>query len=58
MKIFYTWDTETKIYAGTIQCKEQDRPQNSTDIKPLPFKPMNEIVWNGEGWVYKPMKDK
>ena len=56
MKIFYTWDIETKIYAGTIQCKEQDRPENSTDIKPLPYKANNEIKWSGEGWMYQPMK--
>lgn len=57
MKNYYTWDTTTKIYAGIIQCREQDRPANSTDIKPLPFQPMNEIVWNGESWEYQPMNN-
>lgn len=55
MKIFYVWDTKTMIYAGTIQCKGRDRPANSTDIKPLPFKEANEIVWNGDSWEYQPM---
>lgn len=55
MKKYYVWDVSTKIYAGSIQFKEQDRPQNSTNLKPLPFKEGNEIVWDGEGWVYQPM---
>lgn len=58
MKIYYVWDITTKIYAETIQCKEQDKPFNSTALKPLPFKDMNEIVWNGNGWEYQPMNEE
>ena len=56
MKKYYVWDITTFIYAGSILCKEQDKPKNSTDIKPLPYKEANEIVWSGEGWEYQPMK--
>lgn len=56
MKKYYVWDITTKIYAGSVECKQGMNPSNSTDIKPPKFKPMNEIVWNGEGWEYQPMK--
>lgn len=68
MKIFYVWDTKTKIYAGRIECQKNakasakakkdvyDNPANSTDKEPLPVKECNEIAWNGAKWVYQPMK--
>ena len=58
MKKYYVWDEITKIYAGNMTCKNGKNPQNSTEIEPLPHKANNEIVWSGEGWTYKPMKDK
>lgn len=57
MKKYYVWDLVTKIYAGSIECKQGQNPSNSTDIKPPKFKPMNEIVWNGESWEYQPMNN-
>ena len=56
MKIYYVWDIVTKIYAGTTECKQGANPSNSTELKPLPFKESNEIVWSGEGWEYQPME--
>jgi hypothetical protein len=55
MKIYYVWDITTKIYAGSVECKQGMNPSNSTELKPLPFKAMNDIVWNGDAWEYQPM---
>jgi hypothetical protein len=55
MTIFYVWDIRSKIYAGSVECKKGMNPSNSTELKPLPFKAMNEIVWNGNAWEYQPM---
>ena len=58
MKIYYVWDITTKIYAGSVECKQGQNPSNSTELKPLPFKAMNEIVWNGNAWAYQPMSEE
>ena len=58
MKIYYVWDITTKIYAGSVECKHGMNPSNSTELKPLPFKAMNEIVWNGDAWAYQPMNEE
>lgn len=58
MKRYYVWDILTKIYAGSIECKIGENPENSTELKPLPYKPMNEIIWDGEAWAYLPMNEE
>ena len=55
MKKYYVWDTVTKFYAGAILCRDEKKPDNSTEVKPLPFKTNNEIKWNGDAWVYQPI---
>ena len=58
MKKYYVWDIVTKIYAGSVECKQGMNPSNSTELKPLPFKAMNDIVWNGDAWEYQPMNEE
>ena len=58
MKKYYVWDINTKFYAGAIMCKNGNNPRNSTELKPLPFKAKNEIVWNGNAWAYQPMNEE
>lgn len=58
MKKYYVWDLTTKVYAGSIECEKGANPSNSTELKPLPFKANNEIVWNGDAWAYQPMNEE
>lgn len=62
-KLFYLFDAVNNEYIGTIDAQESPleegiylKPENCTDVKPLPFAEGYTQIFDGKEWQYKKLK--